>query len=128
MANHGHVTPHHDPRQPLVGHLVGIPILAATALALLLLTAITVYTATNIDLGPLNIWIALFIAVIKGSLVCLYFMHLRWDRPFNIVIFVGCLAFVALFIGLLLTDSVAYQGDLVPPTAKEYAPNITRMK
>ncbi len=128
MANHAHTTTPHDPRQPLVGHLVGLPVLAATAIALLVLTAVTVYTAKYIDLGPLNLWIAMIIACTKGALVCLYFMHLRWDRPFNIIAFVGCLAFVTLFISLALTDTVSYQGDLIPPTAQEYAPAITRMK
>lgn len=128
MTNHSHSAPQHDPRQPLVGHLVGLPILAATAIALLILTAVTVYTAKYVDLGPLNLWIAMIIACVKGSLVCLYFMHLRWDRPFNIVAFVGCLAFVALFISLALTDTVSYQADLIPPSAQEYAPAITRMR
>ena len=127
MSDHAHSVVH-DPRQPLVGHLVGPPILIATCLALLVLTVITVYTAWYIDLGPLNLWIAMVIAGVKGTLVCLYFMHLRWDRPFNILIFVGCLAFVVLFIGLALTDTVSYQRSLIPPTAKEYAPAATRFK
>ena len=127
MSHHAE-TVAHDPRQPLVGHLVGPPILIATCLALLVLTVVTVYTAWYIDLGPLNLWIAMAIAGLKGTLVCLYFMHLRWDRPFNIVVFVGCLAFVVLFIGLTLTDSVSYKNDLIPPTAKEYAPAATRFK
>lgn len=127
MSHHAEATTH-DPRQPLVGHLVGPPILIGTCLALLVLTVVTVYTATKIDLGPLNLWIAMVIAGVKGTLVCLYFMHLRWDRPFNIVVFVGCLAFVVLFIGLTLTDSVSYKAELIPPTAKEYAPDSVRFK
>ena len=31
-------------------------------------------------------------------------MHLFWDRPFNSMIFIGCLLFVSLFIGITLTD------------------------
>jgi len=45
-------------------------------------------------------------------------MHLRWDRPFNGIIFIGSLAFVALFLALTMTDSAEYQPDLQPGDAK----------
>jgi cytochrome c oxidase subunit 4 len=81
--------------------------------ALVALTVVTV-AATRVDLGAFNIWLALAIATVKGSLVALYFMHLRWDRPFNAIVFVGSLAFVALFIGLALMDTLEYQPELIP--------------
>ena len=39
--------------------------------------------ASTIDLGSgmTNVIIAMLIASIKGSLVALFFMHLRWDKP-----------------------------------------------
>jgi cytochrome c oxidase subunit 4 len=92
-------------------HVVPMHLLVATGVALLVLTWLTV-AAVRIDLGDLNIYIALAIAVAKGALVALYFMHLRWDRPFNGLVFVGSLAFVALFIALTMTDSASYQDDL----------------
>jgi cytochrome c oxidase subunit 4 len=94
-----------------VGHIVPVKVLAATGLALLVLTVITVWVASY-DFGNINIWVALSIAALKGSLVALFFMHLRYDRPFNGIIFVVSLAFVALFISFALTDT------------KEYAPEI----
>ncbi len=94
-----------------VGHIVPVKTLVATGLALLVLTLITVWAA-KIDLGNLNIWIALAIAVLKASLVVLFFMHLRYDRPFNGIVFVTSVAFVAIFISFALTDT------------KEYAPDI----
>ena len=97
---------HHD-----VGHIVPIRTLAATALALLVFTVITVWVA-GFDLGNLNIWAALAIAVMKGSLVVLIFMHLRYDRPFNGIVFVASIGFLALFISFALTDT------------KEYAPAV----
>ena len=112
---------------PLVGHLVPWQLLLATCIALIVLTVVTVM-AIWVDLGPLNLWIAMVIATIKACLVVMYFMHLRWDRPFNVLAFCGSLVFVALFIGLALTDFNAYRHELIPPTAKEYAPAITRMK
>lgn len=102
---------HGDDASEHVGHIVPIKILAATGTALLVLTALTVWVASH-DYGELNIWVALGIAVVKGALVVLFFMHLRYDRPFNGIVFVTALAFVALFISFALTDT------------KEYAPDI----
>ena len=70
-----------------VGHIVPFRVLTATAIALLILTAITVWAA-GFDFGAGNVWVALGIAALKGSLVALFFMHLRWDRPFNAIVFV----------------------------------------
>ncbi len=123
MANPG-TSEATNPRHPAVGHLVGVPVLAGTAAALLILTAITV-AAIYIDLGAVNLWIAMTIATIKAALVCMYFMHLRWDRPFNVLAICGTLLFVLLFIGLAMTDSVAYHEEVIPPTSKDYAPAIS---
>jgi cytochrome c oxidase subunit 4 len=45
--------------------------------ALLVFTAITVWVA-GVDLGPLNTPVALGIAVTKGTLVILFFMHVKY--------------------------------------------------
>ena len=42
-------------------------------------------------------------------------MHLRWDAPFNSIILVGALLFVAIFIGATITDSREYLPNLNPP-------------
>jgi caa(3)-type oxidase subunit IV len=68
---------------------------------------------TRFDLGNFNLYLALLIAVIKASIVSLYFMHLRWDRPFNGYIFMGAIVFVALFIAFILTDSHQYQPSII---------------
>lgn len=96
----------HDPAHSGLGHVVPVWLLASVFAALITLTGLTV-AAAQIDLGNLNLYIALAIAALKASLVVLFFMHLYWDRPFNSLIFVGCLLFVTLFIGLSLTDSKA---------------------
>jgi cytochrome c oxidase subunit 4 len=104
--------PAHEPGHPLVGHLVGWPILLGTLIVLLALTWITV-AATWVNLGRLNLWIALIVATIKGALVCMYFMHLRYDRPFNAILLFASLLFVLLFIGLSLSDTVHYRSELI---------------
>ena len=102
-----------DSGHPEVGHVVPLSILFGVLGVLLVLTVVTV-AVTFVDLGPLNLVVALTIALIKGSLVLLYFMHLRWDRPFNAVILISALAFVVIFIGLTLLDSYQYQADIIP--------------
>jgi cytochrome c oxidase subunit 4 len=101
----------HPPGRHGVGHIVSIPTLVGAGLLLLILTWLTVVMA-RIDLGEANIWIALGIAVLKGSVVALIFMHLRWDRPFNGIVFVTSLAFVTLLIALAMTDTSEYQKDV----------------
>lgn len=101
------------------GHVVTVRTLATVLVALLVLTWVTV-AATFVNLGTFNMWIALTIACIKGSLVVLYFMHLRWDRPVNALFFIGSLLFVAIFVGLALMDTVHYQEELI----RGYAPAL----
>ena len=91
-----------------VGHVVPMKILFGVFAALTVLTVIT-YVASLFDFGEFNLIVALIIAVIKASLVVLFFMHLVWDRPFNAIVFIGCLIFVGLFIGLALLDTGQYK-------------------
>ena len=104
-----------------VGHVVPLKLLFGVLAALLFLTVLTV-AITWVDLGPMNIVAAMGIAVVKASLVALYFMHLRWDRPFNGFVLVFSLLMVGLFIIFTLLDSAAYQPDLIP----DYAPALER--
>ena len=90
--------------QPIVGHLVPMSILIWTTLALLFLTVLTV-AVRYIDVGEFNIVIAIGIAVLKATLVALFFMHLWWDRPFNQIVFVACISFVVLLIALTVIDT-----------------------
>jgi cytochrome c oxidase subunit 4 len=76
-------------------------------LTLLVLTAITV-AAAGVRFGSpaVNVVVALTIATVKASLVALYFMHLRHDRPMNALIFVTGLVFLGLLLMLTLVDVV----------------------
>jgi cytochrome c oxidase subunit 4 len=100
-------------------HVVSLPILVGVFVSLIGFTVLTV-AATKIDLGAGNLWVAILIAGIKATLVALYFMHLRYDRPFHGFIFLGGILFVVLFIGLALMDTQAYDPALIP----DYAPGI----
>jgi cytochrome c oxidase subunit 4 len=96
------------------GHVVPVRVLLTVFAALLLLTVLTV-GVTWVDLGALNIWLALGIAVAKASLVALYFMHLRYDSPFYGVVLIGALFFVVLLMGAAILDSSNYNVNYEPP-------------
>jgi cytochrome c oxidase subunit 4 len=102
-----------------VGHIVPFKILFGVFAALTLLTVVTV-AASLVDFGEFNLIVALAIAVVKASLVVLFFMHLIWDRPFNAIVFVGCLIFVGLFLSLALLDTRQYRGT----QARGQAPGV----
>lgn len=108
----GHATPSTghaaNGAHPLVGHLVAPWILVATGTALVVLTALTV-TIRSIDLGEMNLLVALAIAGVKACLVALFFMHLRWDRPFNQLVFFCGVLFVVLMMAFCLMDTGQYR-------------------
>ena len=72
-------------------------------MALLILTALTV-GAAYIDLGSGNVVVALIIATIKASLVALFFMHLRWEKPVNGIIAMAGFLFLGIFLMFDLMD------------------------
>ena len=94
-------------------HIASVKLLLGVWIALMFGTWLTV-AASNVDLGPLNIWIGLGIASAKATLVALYYMHLRWDRPFNAFVFLAAFFFLFLFIGFAMMDTGQYQVDLIP--------------
>ena len=102
-----------------LGHPLSVKFLVGILAALLFLTVVTV-GVSYIEMGrSLALAVALLVAVIKASLVALFFMHLRWDKPFNSVILVASLAFLILFIGLALLDTGEYQHNITPMTESQ---------
>ena len=100
-------------------HIASVRLLLVVWVALIFGTWLTV-SASNVDLGFLNIWIGLAIATGKAVLVTLYYMHLRWDKPFNAFVFLSAFFFLFLFIGFAMMDTAQYQIDLTPG----YSPGI----
>lgn len=95
-----------------IAHVMPVRLLIGVWAALMVLTVITV-AVTSVDLGSrLNLIIAMAIATVKAGLVVTYFMHLRWDRPFNTLVFLGSLLFVSLFISMTLFDKSEYEPDI----------------
>jgi len=101
--NHGNHE-HHE------HHILGDNASLKVLVALLVLTVITV-AVSRVDLGPLNFTVALLIAVVKASIVGLWFMGLKFDRRENALIFTSSFLFLAIFIVLTATD-LLFRGDI----------------
>lgn len=115
-------THHQEAAGAVHAHVSPLWQLALILGALLALTVLTVLVSTQFYLGNLSVFVALLIAAAKGTLVVLYFMHLRYDSPFNALVFCMALLFVAMMIGFTLVDSLQYRALLNPPPAVGNAP------
>jgi len=91
-------------------HIIPFKTLATVFGALIGLTVLTVVAAA-LPLGPLDMPVAILIAVAKASLVVLYFMALKYDKPVNSLTFSVGTLFVVIFITFTLFDT-AFRGDL----------------
>jgi cytochrome c oxidase subunit 4 len=70
---------------------------------LFVLTILTVVTA-RMDLGAANTPIALGIAVLKASLVIIYFMAVRYNTPLTKVVVVAGFFWLLIMFGLTMGD------------------------
>jgi len=88
--------------------------LTLTFVALIILTIVTVKIA-KVDFGSvaINISIAMFIASIKGLLVALYFMHLKWEEKLIIGFAALSIPFLVLMIGTMVWDVAEKTGELI---------------
>lgn len=71
--------------------------------ALVALTLLTIGVA-NLDLGPLNTFVALGIAGLKAMLVALYFMHVRYSSRLLQLVVVGGLFWLSILFALTMSD------------------------
>ena len=85
-------------------HIVPLRIYIAIFSALLVGTALTVWAGFVDFPGQLNVIIALTIAVIKATLVVLYFMHVRYSSRLIWVIFASALFWLAILFALTFSD------------------------
>ena len=80
-----------------MSHVVPVSLYVAIWAALMVCTALTVFAAT-VELGVFNIVVALVIATIKGTLVVLFFMHLRYSTKLTMVTVVAAMFFLFLLL------------------------------
>lgn len=102
-------------------HVMSVPMLIGVWAALMVLTGITVASA-QFDLGRLDLIVAMVIATVKALLVALFFMHLKYDRPFNGLVFMASLVFAGLFVTISMMDTGQNQDQIrARVLAEEYA-------
>ncbi len=85
-------------------HIVSVKIYITIFLALMAGTAITVWAGLQDFPGPMNVIIALTIAVIKATLVVLYFMHVRYSARLIWVIVASALFWLGILFALTFSD------------------------
>lgn len=102
-------------------HAVSLGLLAGVLIFLLLLTGLTVITG-KMDLHGFDVAVAMLIATVKATTVCLIFMHLKWDKKFHGMIFLFSVMLLGLFLAFGVLDLGqyqplvdAYRADQIPP-------------
>ena len=85
-------------------HIVPIRVYAGVFLALMAGTSLTVFAAFHDFPWQFNTVIALTIAVIKATLVVLYFMHVRYSSRLIWVIVAAALFWLAILFALTFSD------------------------
>jgi cytochrome c oxidase subunit 4 len=84
-------------------HVVPVKYYLGVFFALMVPTILTVVVA-NFDLGFWNAIVALTIAVVKATLVVLFFMHVRWSSRLTHVFVVAGLFWLVILVALTLAD------------------------
>ena len=85
-------------------HIVYPRVYVAIFLALLVGTILTAWVAFFNFPGPLNAVVALTIAVLKASLVVLYFMHVRYSGRLIWLVILAALVWLAIMFAITLSD------------------------
>ncbi len=84
-------------------HIVSPKVYLAIFAALLVLTALTV-AASFVEMGIFNPIVALGIAVVKATLVVLFFMHVKYSTKLTkLTVGAGLFTFIVL-VGMTLSD------------------------
>ena len=91
-------------------HVIPIKVYLGIGAILMIFTVITV-AAAQVDLGFLNIVVALAIATTKALLVAFFFMHLYYDNKMLFFVFASSIFFLAVLISLTMFDTMR-RGDI----------------
>jgi len=85
-------------------HIVQPRIYITIFLALMVGTALTLLAAFYDFPGPLNAVVALTIAVVKATLVVLYFMHVRYSGRLVWLVIVAALLWLVIMFAITFSD------------------------
>lgn len=84
-------------------HIVPKRIYFLVFFTLIVMTWVTAYVST-VDLGRLNIFVALSIAIFKASLVILFFMHVKYGTRLTKMIVLAGLYWLILLLFIAMAD------------------------
>jgi cytochrome c oxidase subunit 4 len=87
-------------------HVVSVTLYLAIFAALMVLTAITVAVAF-VDLGALNTTVALAVAVVKATLVILFFMHVKYSSRLTWLVVASGFFFLLVMVAFTMSDFVS---------------------
>ena len=90
---------HHDDEQHIVPDLTQFRVFVA----LIILTTLTV-AASVMYPGKIGIAVAMVVTPVKATLILMYFMHLKFERPVFVIMFLVAVAILALVMGLTIVD------------------------
>ncbi len=72
--------------------------------AMLLALTVTTVAVSYLDMHNVRVLTAMMIATVKATLVVLYFMHIRFEKPFFAVLIFVVLGTYGILIGLTFSD------------------------
>ena len=94
-------------------HVVPVKLYATIVGCLFFLTAITVLAAF-VELGALNTPVAIGIAILKATLVVLFFMHVRYNTPLMWVFAAAGFFMLLILLVLLMQDYMSRGWERLP--------------
>jgi cytochrome c oxidase subunit 4 len=90
-------------------HIVSKTIYFIIFAVLMVLTVVT-YLVALVDLGRMNVIVALAVAVTKAVLVVLFFMHVRYSTRLTKIVVIAGFFWLALLVVLTLADYFTRSG------------------
>jgi cytochrome c oxidase subunit 4 len=85
--------------------------------ALMVLTAVTVAVAF-VDLGSLNVVVALAVAVLKATLVVLFFMHVKYSSTLTKLVVISAIVWLGILFGMTMIDYATRGWLMAPPLVR----------
>jgi cytochrome c oxidase subunit IV len=98
-------------------HIVPASVYYVVFATLMVLTAATVGVA-YVDLGRFNIAVALGVAIIKATLVVLFFMHVKYSSRLVQLVVIASLFWLAILFGITLSDYITRGWLAAPPVVR----------
>lgn len=94
-------------------HITPVKTLIQVGVALTILTIITVAIGYLRLPQPYNVIFAIGIAIIKASLVAMFFMNLYWDKKFNALVLIVSILFFTALVGITMLDTM-FRHAIIP--------------